>query len=148
VKLGLAPGAHVALAIVVPLCLVTVLILLSPSGPFSSDALFYNQINGEFLYCITGVFWFGWRVGGETRRQDELPSQFWVAALTIFVIVLMLFEYASWSNTSTAAQNLLAATGSPSANLARYPSYYLFYVGLSYLIIFVGQRKIGAHKPD
>ena len=136
---------HSVLAIVVPLVLACVFVILSPISPFALDKTFFAYLSGEFLYCNTAVLWFGWRLGGETHHAEQLPQRFWISAIVIFLITLMLYQYASVN--ATCPWGMAQCTsGEAYSTLARYFSYYLEYVVLAYLIIFLGHIKIGVHK--
>ncbi len=126
-------NGHLIAAIAVPLGLMMLFVFYVPGSPFSSQSWVFNQISGELLYCLAGVFWFGWRWGGETPTALWLPRRFWIASIVIFIITLMLFTYAEW-------------VGASETVLARYPTYYIFYVLLTYLVLVVAQRKVGAAK--
>ena len=126
---------HKVLACVIPLVLMMVFAALSPSSPFTFETSLLGNVSGEFWYCNTAVLWFGWRLGGETKRAGELPLKFWLSSIVIFAITAMLFTQSVW----------LAADASE-ANAPRYATYYIQYVLLTYLIVYLGHRKIGVKK--
>ena len=130
------PGAvHKVLACLVPVTLMMVFAALSSGGAFTLAGSVFSHVTGEFWYCNTAVLWFGWRLGGETKTADQLPLRFWLSALVIFAITLMLFAQSVW----------IGAEASP-ANASRYATYYIEYVLLTYLITYLGHIKVGAKK--
>jgi len=126
---------HVILACVVPLLLMVVFVVLSPSPSFTYEGSLLGNLSGEYWYCNTAVLWFGWRLGGETKFAHELPLKFWLSSIVTFAIVSMLFAQSVW----------LAADAAP-ANASPYATYYIQYVLLTYLIVYLGHRKIGVKK--
>jgi|GEM_PF-3714627 len=126
---------HTVLACVVPLLLMMVFVVLSPVSPFTLDGSLLGNLTGEFWYCNTAVLWFGWRLGGETKFAHELPLKYWLSAVVTFAITAMLFAQSVW----------LAADASAS-HASPYATYYIQYVLLTYLIVYLGHRKIGIKK--